>query len=324
MKTCDVCGTFNLKENNYCTHCGCKIVNENICPFCGVKNPDSNNVCINCHKQITPIAIDSFDVLFSDYNRAMLSNPNFSDDDYLNILTDMFKKLDYIEIAGKTPKEKVLQIANVFTPVIPKSSGLVYGEYGSPIIFYDDRLDESLQISTIIHELAHFLLFDLSVNILCDILDTAPSPVIKSFIDYFLISPEIEIINEFYAHSVENRFIPLKYQDFNSFFMCASKMGLDIEDAGDYILLGYSLAYDIIFFLQKYIDDDLRESIKLQFKIDMNEPKNNVSFNFSNELLTHENKNNIYIGLMAYYFEDFCVDKEVRKKLEYTKYKYED
>ena len=324
MKVCDVCGTFNLKENNYCTHCGCKLLNENICPFCGMKNPDSSNVCINCHKQITPIAIDSFDVLFSEYNRSLLLNANLSVEDYIDILRNIFKKLDYIEIAGKTPKEKVLQIANVFTPVIPKSSGLVYGEYGSPIIFYDDRLDESLQISTIIHELAHFLLFDLSVNILCKVLDVMPSPVIKSFIDHFLISPEIEIINEFYAHSVENRFIPLKYQDFNSFLMCLSKFGMDIEDAGDVILLGNSLARDIIFFLQKYIDDDLRESIKLQFKIDMNEPKNNVSFDYSGEILSYEEKNKIFIGLMAYYFERFYIDEEARAELEYTKFKYED
>ena len=324
MKTCDVCGTFNLKENNYCTHCGCKIVNENICPFCGMKNPDSSNVCISCHKQITPIAIDSFDVLFSDYNRSLLLNPNFTFDDYFDILKDMFKKLDYIEIVGKTPKEKVLQIANVFTPVIPKSSGLVYGEYGSPIIFYDDRLDESLQISTIIHELAHFLLFDLSVNMLCEILDINPSPVIKSFVDHFLISPEIEVINEFYAHSVENRFIPLKYQDFNSFLMCISTLGWNIEDVEDFILLGNSLAYDIIFFLQKYIDDNLRESIKLQFKIDMNEPKNNISFNYNNEILDYDKKNTMYIGLMAFYFEGFYLDKEARGELEYSRYKYED
>ncbi|MEE0024846.1 ImmA/IrrE family metallo-endopeptidase [Methanobrevibacter sp.] len=323
MKNCDVCGTFNLDENNYCTHCGCRIVNENICPFCGVKNPDSSNVCINCHKQITPIAIDSFDVLFSDYNRSLLLNPNFSVEDYFNILKSMFKKLDYIEISGKTPKEKVLQIANVFTPVIPKSNGLVYGEYGSPVIFYDDRLDESLQISTIIHELAHFLLFDLSVNILCEILDIAPSPVIKSFIDHFLIDSEVEIINEFYAHSVENRFIPLKYQDFNSFFMCISKLGFSADDVEDFIVLGNSLAHDIIFFLQKYIDDNLRESIKLQFKIDMNEP-NTISFNYNNDILPHEKKNTVYIGLMVYYFEVFYLDKEARGELEYTKYKYED
>ena len=64
MKNCEVCGTLNFKKYNYCTHCGCRIVEENICPFCGQKNPDGNDICINCHNQITPIAIDSFDVLF--------------------------------------------------------------------------------------------------------------------------------------------------------------------------------------------------------------------------------------------------------------------
>lgn len=324
MKNCEVCGTLNLKDNNYCTHCGCKIVNENICPFCGVKNPDSSNVCINCHKQIIPIAIDSFDVLFTDYNHALMLNANITLEDYFDILVGMFKKLDYVEITGKTPKEKVLQIANVFTPVIPKSSGLMYGEYGSPIIFYDDRLDESLQISTIIHELAHFLLFDLSINILCEILDIDSSPTIQSFIDHFLIYPEVEIINEYYAHCVENRFIPLKYQGFNSFFKCVSNLGLSMVDVEDFILLGNSLAYDIIFFLQKYIDDNLRESIKLQFKMDMNEPKDNLSFDFKNELLDYDKKANMFIGLMVYYFEELFNNEEARNELEYTKYKYED
>ena len=75
--------------------------------------------------------------------------------------------------------------------------------------------------------------------------------------------------------------------------------------------------------MQKYIDDNLRESIKLQFKIDMNEP-NTISFNYNNEILPHEKKNTVYIGLMVYYFEVFYLDKEARGELEYTKYKYED
>jgi len=35
MKECDVCGTPNLRANNYCTHCGNRIAMDNICPFCG-------------------------------------------------------------------------------------------------------------------------------------------------------------------------------------------------------------------------------------------------------------------------------------------------
>ena len=83
MKNCVICGTLNLEENNYCTHCGCLIVLENICPFCGMTNPDSNSTCIKCHKQITPIVIDSFDMLFSEDNRDLIINSNLSDEEYV-------------------------------------------------------------------------------------------------------------------------------------------------------------------------------------------------------------------------------------------------
>ena len=60
---CDVCGTFNLKENTYCTHCGNKLIIEHVCPFCGESNVDNANHCVKCQKQINPIAIDDFDIL---------------------------------------------------------------------------------------------------------------------------------------------------------------------------------------------------------------------------------------------------------------------
>jgi hypothetical protein len=324
MKNCDVCGTWNLKENNYCTHCGCSIVEINICPFCGQVNPDANDFCIKCHNQITPIFIDSFDVLFSDYNRSLIINAHLSDDEYLNILKRMFKKLDYFSITGNTPKEKVLQIANVFTYVVPKSSGIEYGEYGCTIIFYDDRLDDSIQISTIIHELAHFLLFELCESMLCEIFDVKSSSVLKAFVEYFLTSPETEVINEFYAHTVENRFIPLQFQSFNSFLSCAASLGLSDEDAVIFIQLGNSYAQDIIHFLEHYIDENLRELIKLQFKRDMVKPKGNIDYNFEKGLLPISEKNKYLIGLMALCFESLYNNKEARKELEYQKIKFED
>ena len=324
MKYCEVCGTLNLKENSYCTHCGCRIVEENICPFCGKKNSDSSKFCINCNRQITPIAIDSLDDLFSDYNFSLLINSNFSLKDYVDILNRIFKKLDYIKITGKTAKEKVLQIANVFTSVIPVSSGVAKGEYAIQYIFYDDRLDECFQISTIIHELAHFLLFDLAVNILSEIFGVKASPALKSFVEYVFIDSQIQIMNEFYAHTVENRYIPIEFQRFNSYYKCVSDLGFSEEDCQVFIELGSSYAQDIIHYLDKYIDENLRESIKLQFKIDMVEPKGNLSGNFGKELLDHDEKNKMFIGLMAFYFENLYNNKEARKELEYIKYKFED
>lgn len=324
MKNCDVCGTLNLKENNYCTHCGCNIAEINICPFCGQINPDANDFCIKCNNQITPIAIDSFDVLFSDYNRSLMLNAKLSDNDYVNILKRMFKKLDYFSITGNTPKEKVLQIANVFTWVVPKSSGIEYGEYGCRVILYDDRLDDSLQISTIIHELAHFLLFELCESILCEIFDVKSSSVLNAFAEYFLTSSDVEVINEFYANTVENRFIPLQFQSYNSFLKCAACLGLSDVDLEDFIQLGYSYARDIVHFLEYYIDEKLRELIKLQFKRDMVQPNDNVTFDFDKSILEISEKNKLLIGLMVYYFECLYNNKETRKELEYQKIKFED
>lgn len=323
MKKCEVCGTLNLKKNNYCTHCGCRIVEENICPVCGQKNPDSSDVCINCHAQITPIAIDSFDVLFSEHNLSRILNANFQYEEYVEILKNIFKKLDYANISGESPKEKVFQIANVFTYVVPKSSGIQRGEYGSQLILFDDRLDESLQTSTIIHELAHFLLFDITVNILSKILEVNPSPVIKSFVEHFLTLPDIEVINEFYAHSVENRFIPLKYQNFNSFIKCVTDLNMGSEEIDVYIRIANSFAYEVIHYLQKYIDDDLREAIRLQFKIDMIETKK-LETDFGDLVCDPQEKNIVFLNLIGSHFEYLLNNEEAREELGYLKNRFED
>ena len=64
MRSCDVCGTLNLKENNYCTHCGTRFIAEHICPFCGEINPDIADYCVKCKKQINPMTIDDL-ILYS-------------------------------------------------------------------------------------------------------------------------------------------------------------------------------------------------------------------------------------------------------------------
>ena len=48
MKACDICGTLNFKENNYCIHCGNKLILEHVCPHCGEYNPDVALHCVHC------------------------------------------------------------------------------------------------------------------------------------------------------------------------------------------------------------------------------------------------------------------------------------
>lgn len=324
MKDCEVCGTLNLKVNNYCTHCGCRIADENICLYCHAKNPDSASVCINCGKEIVPIAIGDFKGLFSEENRSLILNGKITDEQYIKILEKIFNKLDYAEIPGPTAKDKVLQIASVFTTVVPKSSGVAYGEYGTNVIFYDDRLDESLQISTILHELSHFLLFDFSVRALCEILDVKESSVLKSFIEYFLTLPEIAIINEYCAHTIENRFIPLEFQNFKSFEKCVLDLGFGWDETQDYVFIGNSYATDFIHYLQKYINENLRHSIKLQFKRDFPNHENEIVSYAEKVILPIEEKNKYFMGLMAFTFDSLYNNEEASYELEYIKIKFED
>ena len=329
MKECDVCGTFNLKENNYCTHCGCYIIEENICPFCGYKNPNSYDYCIKCGKQITPITIDSFDVLFSEYNYSLMDNADISVDEYYEILKRMFKKLNYATINGKTPKEKIIQIASVFTPVIPKSSGINHGHFKNTMIFYDDRLDNSFQIETIIHELAHYLLFELSVNMLCKVLNVKESSTLKVFVDIFLSSPNFSVINEFFAHTIENRYIPHDYLNFSSFNKLVYYSNYDIDENLDYLIIFISYAKDMIAYLDNYIDEQVRDLIKLQFRED--KPKHDRKIIHELEELELDDvevdddiKIKIFTFLMVRYFKELYNNEEAREELEYMKNKFED
>lgn len=324
MKRCDICGTFNFKENNYCTHCGCYLVEENICPYCGHKNPDSNNFCEECHNEIIPLAIDDFDNLFSESNLVLMLNAKISSREYKDILEDIFKKLDYLKITEITPKDKILHIASQFTPTIPKSSGIAHGESANIFILYDDRLEESLQIGAIIHELAHYLLFQLSVELLCRILNVKASSALKAFVEFVLTLSDIKIMNEYYAHTVENRFIPLDYQNFSSFnHLCSYENNdIDPEQLNQFVIVGNSYAHDIIENLERSIDNNLRELILLQFRKDSPDVKRDFQ-QFDQSALEDDEKNSIFMEWFVSYFYFLFNNEEAREELEYLKNKFE-
>lgn len=271
MKECDLCGTPNIKKNNYCIHCGNRIAIDNFCPFCGELNSDDSQYCSNCNKQIKPVAINSFDALFTDYNNILLYEATISDEDYMELLRNIFKKLDYFKLTGHTPKEKILSLASVFAECRTKAKGIENGFERGHVLYYDDRLDDSVQIATIIHELTHFLIFDIVVNLVCYILQVKPSSTLEGFIWYFL-SEDLGLMNEFCASTVEGRFIPFGYQSFGSFNLLIDERQPDSKEVMLAMHLGNTFASEIILFLEKYIDEGLRESIKLQYKKDSNNP----------------------------------------------------
>lgn len=273
LKTCDICGTLNFKENNYCTHCGNKLIWEHICPICGESNSDLATHCRKCKSQLNPISIDDFETLFSQFNLNLLENAEITDEEYNSMLSNIFIRADYIDVWGDSTRNKILNLAGIFTECKTKARGYERGYiFLGNGIYYDDRLEDSIQIATIIHELGHYFLFDIIETLLCNVFKVKPSSTIQSFVWYFLMLPEFQIMSEYCAHTVEGRFIPYGHQNYGSFNALVENIGVDEESLESMIKLGNSFANEIIVYLEKYIDEDLRNEIKMQYRKDLTPP----------------------------------------------------
>lgn len=319
LKICDVCGTFNLKENNFCTHCGNELITEHICPHCGKSNLDNAVQCVKCKKDINPIFIDDFDILFTKLNEDLLCNAEISDLDYNRLLSKIFLRAECIKFQGETPKDKILSLASIFTPCKTKSRGYERGYmFLGNSIHYDDRLDDSIQIATVIHELAHYFLFTIIESLSCEIFKVETSSTLRSFVWYFLTLPEFKIMNEYCAHTVEGRFLPYGYQNYGSFNNLIENTDMDEESVKTVMMLGNSFANEIIVYLEKYIDDSFRHEIKLQYKKDLKSPKYDSIFIETDGCFLLDDKNRMVIKLLCNVLKEAC-DVETRKELELIK-----
>ena len=319
MKTCDICGTLNFKENNYCIHCGNKFVVEHICPFCGHLNSNSATHCSKCHSQINPITIDDFDTLCSEYNENLLLNAHVSDEEYNELLRNIFIRAEYVDIWGNSIKDQILSLAGIFTECRTKARGYERGFiFLGNCIYYDDRLADSVQIATIIHELAHYCLFTIVESLLCHIFNVNTSTTVQSFVWYVLTLPEFKLVNEYCAHTVEGRFIPYGYQNYGSFNSLVEESDLDDESLYSMMVLGNSFANEIIVYLEKYIDDELRSEIKIQYKKDSASPTYDSIFTETKECYPMEFKNKFLIGILGNILKE-ASDEKVRNELESIK-----
>ena len=323
LKSCDVCGTLNLKEDNYCSHCGNKFITEHICPGCGEINLEYATHCAKCGKQINPVTIEDFDTLFSDFNKNLLATAEISDEQYFEMLSSIFARADFYEISGDTIKNKILNFASIFTECKTKARGyergfIFFGKY----IYYDDRLDDSVQIATIIHELGHYFLFAIIENLLCDIFKVNTSTTLQSFVWYFLTLPEFKIMNEYCAHTVEGRFIPYGYQNYGSFNLLVENMQIDKDSLDGMVVFGNTFANEIITYLEKYIDNGLRQEIKMQYRRDSNEPTYKSILTETDDCLVLNIKNATLMQILSDIFEEASQD-DVKKELEIIKEGFE-
>ncbi|MBQ9026743.1 MAG: hypothetical protein IJ104_10330, partial [Methanobrevibacter sp.] len=164
-------------------------------------------------------------------------------------------------------RDKIFLIAKSFTDVEYKSVGRLLGSYSFNTIRIDDRLSNALIITSIIHELTHFIVEKILKEILMKVLNTTDTPLISGFVKILLEDDLNYLLDEYCAHSVEGRFTLYGYQDYSSFNYKLNEISqlFSKDDIQYSLIIANTLAYDIKDILEDFIDEDLREDIKDEF-----------------------------------------------------------
>lgn len=273
------------------------------CPKCGEKYPDSENVCLDClvHLKNLSDKIDVSDIktspkfkfdgknsyddlngLLSADNLLKIKEFDIDYNDYLGILhgikAQAFKNFDEtvkeneIDFDSLDILDKIVLFAKSFVKVEYKSYGGQLGYFENGMIIVDDRQTKSLQITTIIHELSHFLIKEMLVHVLCKILDARKNEVIDDLITFILsYSPFTQLIDEYSAHNVEGRFTMFGFQDYSSYYQIEKSLNGEMPEEEIEITktIGNTFAISIKEILESLIDRPLREDIKDQFLKDV-------------------------------------------------------
>ena len=264
------------------------------CSECGIENDSKQTFCKECGNALIKEeyfkikTYDEFDKLLTKENKAELAKQSFTVDAYYAILTNILNQGSYRlnQILSTIPPEqkesmsiinKIGFITLAFTEVTYKSKGAELGSYAFNLINIDDRLNTAEQIGTLIHELTHHLVSEIFEQALMFILETEKTEVIEAFAWFALSAPAAVLMNEYCAHSVEGRFVPHGYQNFGSFNNILNsnfdpKSEEDRELVHSQMVLGNSLAEDILRILDFFITPQMREEIKAQYQEDFKFP----------------------------------------------------
>ena len=261
MVFCSKCGSENKDSNEKCEHCGEFLVKKE---FFGHKN------------------YENFEDIFSDENFRCLDELTL--DGYNTIvknIADMghYHLEEYYQKNSRrnlTILDKIKALTQAYCEINYKSRGAELGSYSFNSINIDDRLDEANQIATLIHELSHHLFSEIFEQVLMYMWKCDKSDAIEALAWFTLIAnPLIKLSNEYCAHTCEGRFVPHGYQNYGSFnniLMSEFDPEKDREAIGFGLVFGNTIAKDILEILEDFIDYDLRNEIKKQFKHDFTYP----------------------------------------------------
>lgn len=272
------------------------------CPECGRKYPKYENVCMDCLVHLKDISdkvdvcdiefnpqfvvegdncFDNFDDLLNKFNLLKINEFDFSYRDFSKIIHrikaqafknfDKLVKTNEIDFDSLDILDKIILFTKSFVNVDYKSFGGQLGYFETGTIFIDDRQTKSLQITTLIHELSHFIIQEILIHILCKILNASKNLFIESLTSFILsYSSFTQLIDEYSAHSVEGRFTIFGYQDYSSYKQIEKSLQGEMSPSEIEITksIGNTFSINIKKILEALIDKELREDIKEQFMSD--------------------------------------------------------
>ena len=218
--------------------------------------------------------IDAFDFTIRDFHRIAFSIKSQAFRNLDSLIGKYDMDLDDLDVL-----DKVILFAKSFVHVEYKSYGGQLGYFEFDRIYVDDRQRNSLQITTLVHELTHFLMKEILTRMVCEILDCTKNSHVESVVTYILCSSVFNnLIDEYAAHSVEGRFTIFGYQDYSSFLALQDE--LDPEHVEIAKTIGNTFSIYIKALLEGFLDWDVRNEIKDQFLADTIERPNYSQLQF--------------------------------------------
>jgi len=284
----------------FCSKCGKKVNSSDItCDNCGSLVINNNYFKLN--------KLENFNEIASAENLNILKDNPLTSKEYDIILNNIYEMAKFYQ-SGEHPMnilDKIKAIVNSYVKVTYKSKGAELGSYSYNIIKIDDRLNSCDLISTLIHELTHHLFNEIFEQMLMYVWEVEKSDALEAYVSFMLgTNPVFLLMNEYCAHTVEGRFIPHGYQNYGSFnniLIEEFDLEKDKEAISFALVMGNSIASDIINILEKFITHDLRMEIKTEFQRSYNKSPNYEEILLeSDEILDCEDKlKHMHIMLMS-------------------------
>ena len=251
--------------------------------------------------------------LITEENMNLVLNYDFTTDYYKEILKQINEhgssnlSLDY----NLSPLENVKRITRKHVDIYYSEKEILAGYYIYNRVYINNKLPDSQQIVTLIHELTHHIYAEIFEIWLLDIFDVEKSSIIGSFV-MFMLNNSIEnrAANEYFSYIVEGRFTPVKYHNYIAFIQLLIDLNIDVEKYKNLFIFINEISDDVTLILKSVIDSELQKKIDIQFELDEIEPLNQeLIFDYADKHFTVEEVIEI-IKEMVYFIFDYFINGE--------------